>query len=104
MVSLKEKATYEDLARVKGGFLSLPEKISAIKTFELGQDLELDSGKNYPAGKNRVLSWTLTFDSADDYETYNTHPAHQAFLKDILKPNLLPGSRAAIQYDLSKIN
>ena len=104
MVSLKEESTDEERALVKAGFLGLPEQISAIKTYELGQDLKLESGQNHPAGKNRVLSWTLTFDSADDYETYNSHPAHQAFLKDILKPVLLPGSRAAIQYDLSAVN
>lgn len=104
MVSLKEDSSDDDLARVKAGFLSLPKDISVIKTYELGQDIELPSGQNHPAGKNRALSWTLTFDSAEDYEMYNTHPKHQAFLKDILKPVLLPNSRAAIQYDLSNVN
>ena len=104
MVSLKEDSTDDDLARVKAGFLGLPQHISAIQTFELGQDLELKSGQTHPAGKNRILSWTLTFDSAEDYESYNSHPKHQEFLKDILKPVLLPGSRAAIQYDLSEVN
>lgn len=104
MVSLKEDASDEDLRRVKDGFLQLPNDIDVIKTFELGQDIVLESGQTHPAGKNRMLSWMLTFDSAEDYETYNTHPKHQAFLKDILKPVLLPGSRAAIQYNLSDIN
>lgn len=104
MVSLKEDATDADLERVRAGFLALPSEIPAIKTYELGQDLKLESGQTHPAGKNRVFSWTLTFDSPEDYETYNSHPSHQSFLKDILKPNMLPGSRAAIQYDLSKVN
>jgi len=104
MVSLKEDSSDEDMARVKAGFLNLPQQISTIKTYELGQDLKLESGQTHPAGKNRVLSWTLTFDSAEDYETYNSHPKHQEFLKDTLKPAMLPGSRAAIQYDLSEVN
>jgi hypothetical protein len=104
MVSLKKEATDTALELVRAGFLALPSEIPAIKTFELGQDLNLESGQTHPAGKNRVLSWTLTFDTPEDYETYNSHPSHQAFLKDILKPNMLPGSRAAIQYDMSKVN
>ena len=100
MFGFKDEATGEDLARVRAGLLDLPKQINQIKDFELGVDLGLESGQTHPAGKNRVISWMPTFATAADYEIYNQHPAHVSFINDILKPVLLPGSRAAIQYEI----
>jgi formyltetrahydrofolate synthetase len=100
MFGFKEEATIEDVDRVQQGLLDLVKHIEEIKGFELGVDLALESGQTHPAGKNRVISWMPTFANAADYETYNKHPAHVSFINDILKPVLLPGSRAAIQYEI----
>jgi len=60
--------------------------------------LELPISQTNPLGPNRHLSWSATFASTDDYEAYHTSEAHQALVKDLLKPILELGSRAAIQY------
>jgi hypothetical protein len=63
-------------------------------TFQEGSD---DEDSVLP---NRVISWMPTFANTADYETYNQHPAHVSFINNILKPVLLAGSRAAIQYEI----
>lgn len=87
---------------IQQALLQLPQEIEEIEDFELGTDLKLPAGQKHPAGKNRLIAWTVTFDSVKDYNTYNEHPAHKAFLKDILQPVVQPGSRAAIQYKFEK--
>ena len=100
MFGFKDEATADDLAHVRACLLNLPKQIKEIMDFELGVDLALESGQTHPAGKNRVICWMPTFANAADYEIYNQHPAHVSFINDILKPVLLPGSRAAIQYEI----
>lgn len=103
MFGFKEDATEQDVEKVKAGLLALPKQIPQIVSYELGEDIKLESGQTHPAGKNRVISWSPMFASAADYETYNTHPFHVDFLTNVLKPVLLPGSRAAIQYEIPEI-
>jgi len=60
----------------------------------------LPSGQNNPSGKNRTMCWTACFGVIEDYEAYQNHPAHNAFVQDVLSPVIEKGSRAAIQYDV----
>jgi hypothetical protein len=79
--------------------LHLPVAIPSILRYELGEDLRFKSGQNHPTGKNRQLCWSCEFATPDDFEAYQAHAAHQAFL-ETLKPLVRPGSRAAIQYEV----
>lgn len=99
MFSLKAEATTAQAQEIREGLLALPSKIPEIKEYELGVDLLLKGGQNHPAGKNRAISWTATFESQQDYETYDASEPHKEFLAK-LKPIVEPGSRAAIQYEL----
>lgn len=99
MFSFKDRTTKKDMGRIKKGLLNLPKQIPSIQSFELGCDLKLPAGQKHPAGKNRMISWTACFDSIKDYQTYDDHEAHKAFLGQ-LKEVVEPGSRAAIQYQI----
>lgn len=103
MFRLKEDSPDDTLPKVCQGLLDLPAQIPAIASYELGQDLLLPSGQTHPAGKNRQIVWTVYFQSVDDYNTYDQCAAHQDFLANILKPQLEPGSRAAIQYQVPSL-
>jgi len=99
MFSFKEGTSPKEISKIQQGLLDLPKRIPTIQSYELGRDLILPGGQNHPAGKNRVLSWTACFDSVQDYQIYEEHEAHKAFLAK-LKDVVLPGSRAAIQYQI----
>lgn len=102
MFRLKEGWTESHLRSVKDGLLQLPKLIPTILHHELGEDLLLPGGQTHPSGKNRLLSWSVTFHTVDDFQIYDQHPAHKSFLADTLLPLIQPGSRAAIQYSFEK--
>jgi len=99
MFDFQDEAEAKDIDKVKESLLNLPNQIPTIQTFELGQDLLLPSGQSHPAGKNRRICWSCTFPDVQSFESYQVHGAHQEFLA-LLKPLVLPGSRAAIQYQV----
>ena len=99
MFRFKPGTSTSDVEKIHKGLLSLPKQIPEIKAYELGVDLLLPSGQNHPAGPNRQVSWTATFDNVEDYQTYNDSDEHKEFLGN-LKDLVEPGSRAAIQYEV----
>lgn len=101
MFSFRQGTSKSDIKHIRRKLLDLPRQIPEITTFELGKDLGLRSGQIHPAGKNRMIAWTATFASKQHYEIYSEHQAHKEFL-DVLKSKILPGSRAAIQYEVTK--
>lgn len=86
-------------AAMKQGLLRLPETVDGFLSFELGTDLKLAAGQNHPAGKNRSIAWSASFASVADYERYNESKEHVTVVNDLIKPIIVPGSRAAIQYE-----
>mgnify|MGYP001804198792 CR=1 FL=1 len=98
MFRLKEGSTQTDQEAVKEGLLELARSVPEIRSYEIGQDLLLESGQKHPFGPNRHVAWTAIFDNTQDYQTYNESSAHQEFLA-LLKPLVDGSSRAAIQYD-----
>jgi Stress responsive A/B Barrel Domain len=102
MFNFKDGTSTETIQTIQDGLLNLPNEIALIQDYELGVDLLLESGQQHPAGKNRLLCWSCTFQTVDDYEHYSNHPIHVQLLEQWIKPNLLPGSRAAIQYQINK--
>ncbi len=76
-----------------------PKQINLITEYELGEDLKLPRGQNHPAGKNRTVCWSASFASIADYEVYEKHEAHIDVVTEKIKPIMIPGSRAAMQYE-----
>lgn len=60
--------------------------------FVVGPDAGVSDG-------NFDLSVVADFDSAQDYQTYATHPAHQEVIKSLIKPIL--ENRAAVQHHVT---
>lgn len=100
MFRLKPEATEADHQAIVDGLLALVDQSGVtMQSHEVGVDLRLPAGQAHPLGPNRQISWTCSFATVDDYNTYNTSAAHVAFLA-ALKPLVEPGSRAAIQYEV----
>ena len=99
MFSLKEDCSEADFQVVYDGLLNLPKAIPTIVKFQLGKDIMLPEGQVHPLGKNRQIMWTASFKSSEEYQIYDSHAEHKSFLKNILAPRLLAGSRAAIQFE-----
>ena len=100
MFRLHEQATAADHQTIQNALLALVGHCGVdFLAYECGADLRLPAGQSHPLGPNRHIVWSCTVQNQDDYNTYNTSPAHQAFLA-LLKPLLEPGSRAAIQFEI----
>ena len=102
MFEVRPDVPTEDVEKMKQGLLNLWTTITWMQPYELGEDLKLPGGQNHPAGKNRTICWSATFEDVESYERYDQHPDHLACVNDLIKPNIVPGSRAAIQYELKK--
>lgn len=101
MFSFRRDVTRSEMRQVEQALLDLPKAIPQIQDCELGRDFQLIAGQIHPAGKNRALYWSASFSCVSDYKRYDRHPAHVAIL-ETMKPLILPGSRAAIQYRIKK--
>jgi hypothetical protein len=102
MFQVREDVPVEQVEAMKHGLLNLWTKIPWMQSYELGQDLQLPGGQNHPAGKNRTICWSATFEDVDSYERYDQHPDHVNCVNELIKPIIVPGSRAAIQYELKR--
>mmetsp|Transcript_2485 Transcript_2485/g.6625 ORF Transcript_2485/g.6625 Transcript_2485/m.6625 type:complete len:136 (+) Transcript_2485:61-468(+) len=100
MFTVQDGVSEEAVEAMKSGLLGLPKVLPEIASHELGEDLKLTGGQNHPAGKNRSVVWSATFRSVDDYETYETSKEHVDVVTTLIKPIIVPGSRAAIQYNI----
>ena len=74
LFKFKDSATPEDIAKAENAFVSLPNKISAIRDFEWGIN-------NSPEGLDKGFThcFFLTFNSEEDRAIYLPHPDHKAF-------------------------
>ena len=100
MFGIDDDVPQEKVDELKTALLSLPKEIDVIQAYELGVDLKLPAGQNHPLGKNRTIVWSVTVASAADYDIYDKHEVHQKIIKEVIKPTITPGSRAAIQYEI----
>ena len=100
MFTLKDDLTAEQIEELKNGLVKLKDKLpDIIQTYELGIDLKLHGGQTHPAGKNRSVCWSVTFNSVQDYETYDASEAHTSLIANVIKTYTVPGTRAAVQYE-----
>lgn len=87
----RSDATEEDVAAVRAGLATLPDQIPEIRGYAFGVDLGLVDG-------NADFGIVADFDDAAAWRRYQEHPAHQAVLRDRIRP--IMAGRAAVQHDL----
>jgi Stress responsive A/B Barrel Domain len=78
-IALKASSLDAEVDAMLEGFASLPGAISQIRSYDFGQDAGLS-----PNDVDVVL--VATFDSVEDFAAYREHPAHMAFVRDLLEP------------------
>ena len=100
MWNVTSEATEAQLSEMKARLLALRETIPTITSCEYGVDLQLPSGQSHPGGKNRSVCFSATFATTADYEAYAIHADHVAVITECIKPNMVPGTRAAVQYEV----
>ncbi len=83
--------TDEQRERVEQGLASLPARIEDIRRYAFGPDLGLAEG-------NFDFVVVGDFDDADAYQRYAAHEAHQALIRDVIRPVL--AERVAVQYEI----
>ena len=91
MFRWKAGVTAADVEAIAAALSGLPGRIAEIRSFEHGPDLHAVDG-------NADYAVAAVFDSIDDFLTYRNHPAHMAFLTDVLAPRL--EQRLAVQFDV----
>jgi hypothetical protein len=84
-------ASETDIAAVGAALAELPGLIPEIRRYALGADLGLVDG-------NADFGIVADFDDRDAWRRYQRHPAHEAVLRDQIRPIL--AARAAVQLDL----
>jgi hypothetical protein len=102
MFTLEEGVSPESVQALKDGLFSLPKVLpdGVITSCELGEDLLLAGGQNHPSGKNRSIAWSVVCPTVDDYLKYEQSPEHIDVVQNKIKPIIVPGSRAAIQFEV----
>jgi Stress responsive A/B Barrel Domain len=105
MFTLQDGVSSESIQALKDGLLSLPKVLPPtginITEYELGEDLLLEGGQNHPSGiKNRSIVWSVTCPTVEDYISYEKSQQHIDVIQNQIKPIIVPGSRAAIQYEI----
>ncbi|GAB2863470.1 Dabb family protein [Actinocorallia aurea] len=91
MLAWKATATAAQKQAAEAAFHELPRHVTQIRAFSCGADLGLTDGAHDFAA-------VLDFDGADDWRTYQDHPAHRALISEHLAPIL--ASRSVIQFDV----
>ncbi len=75
MIKLRERVP-EVVERVRAALAALPGKIPQLRHFEVGADV-LHTERSYD------LALIARFDSLEDLQAYQVHPAHQEVVKYI---------------------
>jgi heme-degrading monooxygenase HmoA len=72
--AFKDSVSAEQIEQVEVNFGRLPEEIEEIKGFEWGKNLNTSQ-----VGKGFTHCFVLTFESEEDLQAYEVHPAHEKF-------------------------
>lgn len=77
--AFKDSVTAEQVKQVEINFARLPEEIDQIKGFEWGKNLNTSE-----VGKGFTHCFVLTFESEEDLQAYEVHPAHEKFKNETI--------------------
>jgi Stress responsive A/B Barrel Domain len=86
-----EDATPDAVAAVEAGLAELPALIPELRGYRFGPDAGLAVG-------NADFAVVADFDDVDGWRRYVDNPAHQAVLRDRIRPIL--ATRVAVQQQL----
>jgi Stress responsive A/B Barrel Domain len=89
LIALKSGTPDTAVDDVLAGFASLPGAISQIRSYDFGRDAGLSPN-------NVDVLLVATFDSLEDFTAYREHPAHMAFVRNLLEP--ISGERTSAQF------
>ena len=89
MLRFTKEATEEQKKALYAGLARLPHVIPQIKRYEFGPDLGLGDG-------NPDAALVADFASEDGWRVYNSHPAHQIVVNELLAP--IAGEAIRVQY------
>lgn len=89
LVRWTDESSESERAAARAAMAAFPERIDAIETLTVGADVGLNE-------TNYDLALVATFADEAAWQTYQQHPVHTAFVRDVLSPIL--AQRAAIQY------
>ena len=79
MLRFAKESTEEQKKALLEGLARLPHVIPEIKRYEFGPDLGLGDD-------NPDMALVADFDSEEDWRSYNTHPAHQVVVNELVAP------------------
>ena len=72
--AFKDSVTVEQIKEIEINFGRLPQEIDEIHDFEWGTNLDSNQ-----MSKGLTHCFVLTFESEEDLQTYEVHPAHEKF-------------------------
>ena len=72
--AFKDSVTVEQIKEIEINFGRLPQEIDEIHDFEWGRNLDSNQ-----MSKGLTHCFVLTFESEEDLQTYEVHPAHEKF-------------------------
>ena len=76
-----KKRDKKSVEEAKNTLLSMQNKISLFKSFQVGEDV-VHSARAYD------LALLTTFDSLEDMQAYQVHPVHVNEVKAVMQPNV----------------
>jgi len=88
----KDGTTAEQRATVVARLRTLPSKISAIRSYVVGENAGVDPD-------TADLAIVADFDDVAGYVTYRDHPDHQTVIREVIAPII--STRMAIQHNVS---
>lgn len=89
LFTLKEGVSEAQVDAALEALAALPDAIPEIRSFDCGRDAGLSAN-------SAEMALVATFDSAEDFATYRQHPAHKAFVHDVLLP--ISETRTVVQF------
>ncbi|MGM0818081.1 MAG: Dabb family protein [Actinomycetota bacterium] len=92
MFRFTDDATTAAIAALGEGLAALPGEVPSLRSLAFGPDLGLLEGLSDASWDYAVVA---TFDDAEGYHAYRTHPAHLAVVEERLAP--IAADRATIQ-------
>jgi hypothetical protein len=82
LIKFKDGTSEDTLRDLITGYCALLDKIEEMKAFEHGTDVSIEN-----LAKGYTHCFITTFANSVDRDTYVHHPAHEAYVKELL-PNI----------------
>ena len=90
-VPLEGRLPDGQLAAIAAALDGLPPAVDSIRTYCHGADVGISTATNFDYGI------VATFDDADGWRAYDTHPVHEAARSDVIRPWV--ADRSSVQFE-----